>query len=160
MTSHVSWKVKPIGHIIRVQSGNIETIIGQGKAAMEQISSKNRLVLVIDDEEAVREAVSDILQYEGVKVITAVDGKNGLNTFNSYKDDVDLILLDLSMPGMSGAETYLEIKKIDPDVKIIISSGYDDFDTDSSFFSQGETDFLQKPYKMNHLVNKVREYLG
>lgn len=142
------------------RQGKIDTIIGQGKATMEQISPKNRLVLVIDDEEAVREAVADILQFEGVKVITAVDGENGLNAFNTYKDDVDLILLDLSMPGMSGAEAYQEIKKIDPDVKIIISSGYDEVDAEKSFFSQGETGFLRKPYKMNHLVTKVREYLG
>ena len=127
---------------------------------MEQISQKNRLVLVIDDEEAVREAVADILQYEGVKVITAVDGENGLTTFNTYKDDVDLILLDLSMPGMSGAETYQAIKKIDPEVKIIISSGYDEEDAEKTFLRQGATGFLQKPYKMNHLVTKVREYLG
>lgn len=127
---------------------------------MEQISHKNRLVLVIDDEEAVREAVADILQYEGVKVITAVDGENGLTTFSTYKDDVELILLDLSMPGMSGAETYQEIKKIDPKVKIIISSGYDEEDAGKTFLRQEATGFLQKPYKMNHLVTKVREYLG
>jgi len=126
---------------------------------MEQMLQKNKLVLVIDDEEAVREAVCDILQFEGVNVITAVDGKNGLKKFSTHQNKVDLILLDLSMPGMSGAETFAEIKKIAPDVKVILTSGFDESEASKRFNFNGTTSFLQKPYNMYHLVKKVRECL-
>ena len=126
---------------------------------MEQISQRNQLVLVIDDEEAVREAVCDILQFEGLDVITAVNGENGLTAFTRLKDEVDLILLDLSMPGMGGAQTFTEIKKIDPNVKVIISSGFDKSEASQPLNCNGSTGFLQKPYDMIHLLTIIRKFL-
>jgi len=134
-------------------------MIEEDKVTMGQASKKPPIVLVIDDEEAVREAVSDILHFEGVTVLAAVDGEHGLDIYATYQNEVDLILLDLSMPGMSGTETFSKIKKLDPSAKVILSSGFDESDIAQRLIGQGLVGFLQKPYKMQHLIAKVREYL-
>lgn len=126
---------------------------------MGQVSKTNRLVLVIDDEEAVREAVSDILHFEGVTVLTAVDGKHGLDVYTSHQDDIDLVLLDLSMPGMNGTETFSALKRLNPNAKVILSSGYDESDIAQRLIGEGLAGFLPKPYKMHHLIEMVKEYL-
>lgn len=117
------------------------------------------LVLVIDDEEAVRETVSDILEFEGLRVVTAVDGESGIELYKAWLGEVSLVLLDLSMPGMNGAETFQELKKIDKHARIILSSGYDEAEATRYFVGQGLVGFLQKPYNMRFLIQKVREYL-
>jgi DNA-binding NtrC family response regulator len=126
---------------------------------MTEVNSKKHLVLVIDDEEAVREAVTDILEFEGLDVVTAVDGEHGIAQFQRHLDSIDLILLDLSMPGLSGAETFRQLKEIDPDVKVILSSGYDEAEATRLFVGKGLAGFLQKPYNLTSLIDKVNEYL-
>ncbi len=123
------------------------------------LKNKNHLVLVIDDEEAVREAVTDILEFAGFSVITAVDGEKGIELFKAHQQEVDLVLLDLSMPGLNGADTCREIRNIDPDAKIILSSGYDEALVSGQFVGQGLAGFLQKPYNMPLLVQKIQEYI-
>jgi DNA-binding NtrC family response regulator len=121
---------------------------------------KPPLVLVIDDEEAVREAVTDILEFVGMGVMTAVDGISGIERFKAHQEEIDLILLDLSMPGLNGADTFCELRKIDPMAKVILSSGYDEAEATRHFVGQGLVSFLQKPYNLPVLVNMVRENLG
>jgi DNA-binding NtrC family response regulator len=116
-------------------------------------------VLVIDDEEAVREAVTDILEFEGVRVLTAVDGTTGIHLFSTYTQEINLVLLDLSMPGLNGAETFQELRKINPAVRVVLSSGYDEAEATRQFVGQGLVGFLQKPYSMRNLVHKLKEYL-
>ena len=67
----------------------------------------NKMILVIDDEEAVREAVTDILDLEGLLVITAANGESGVALYQSRQEEVALVILDLSMPGLSGQETLV-----------------------------------------------------
>lgn len=124
------------------------------------VTDVNQLVLIIDDEEAVREAVSDILEFVGIGVLTAVDGVSGIDLFRAHQHEIDLVLLDLSMPGLNGADTFQELRKIDPTVKVILSSGFDEAEVTRQFVGQGLAGFLQKPYNMKDLVVKVREYLG
>lgn len=118
------------------------------------------LVLVIDDEEAVREAVKDILEFEGIAVITAVDGSAGITLFQAHQAEIDLVLLDLSMPGLGGADTFQKLRQIDPAVRVILSSGYDEAEVLRHLGKQGLAGFLQKPYNMHYLVQKMREYLA
>ncbi len=120
----------------------------------------NQLVMIIDDEEAVREAVSDILEFEGVQVLTAVDGITGIALFQQHHHDIDLVLLDLSMPGLNGVATFQELRQIDPHVQVVLSSGYDEAEATRHFVGQGLVGFLQNPYNMKNLVLKVKEYLG
>lgn len=127
---------------------------------MMVVKNMGQVVLIIDDEEAVREAVSDILGFAGVEVLAAVDGDMGIDLFKTHQHDIALVLLDLSMPGLNGADTFQELRKIDPSVRVILSSGYDEAEATRHFVGQGLAGFLQKPYNMKVLVHKVEEYLG
>ena len=82
-------------------------------------------LLLIDDEEAVRDMVGEVLEQEGVSVLRAEDGARGVALFRDQRERVDLVLLDLSMPGLSGEETFRRLREIDPGVPVILSSGYD-----------------------------------
>jgi CheY-like chemotaxis protein len=118
------------------------------------------VVLVIDDEEPVREAVTDILEIEAIEVITAADGLEGIERFKQSHDLIDLILLDLSMPGLGGVETFQQLQKIDRTVPVLMSSGYNQSEVDSQFREEQPTGFLQKPYSADVLVEVVMKHLG
>ncbi|MEW5987486.1 MAG: GAF domain-containing protein [Chloroflexota bacterium] len=117
------------------------------------------LILVIDDEEPVREAVTDILAMEEVDVLSAANGPQGLELFRQRQTDIQLVLLDLSMPGMSGEETFVELRRIDPQVRVLLSSGYSQMEARRRFSSQEPAGFLQKPYSADSLVTAVRRHL-
>lgn len=119
----------------------------------------NKVVLVIDDEEAVREAVTDILDLEGHKVITAENGEEGVALYRKRQDDVVLIILDLSMPGLSGQETLSHLQEINPNAKVLLSSGFSETEVADRFTNFGVAGFLQKPYNALGLIKTVQEYL-
>ena len=121
--------------------------------------SRHNLVLVIDDEAPVRQAVSDILEMEGVEVVTAVNGTEGIQIYQQQQDKIKVILLDLSMPGLSGEETLHELYKIDPGVCVILSSGYGQFDVLDRVEQKENVSYLQKPYNMSQLLREVFKYL-
>jgi signal transduction histidine kinase/ActR/RegA family two-component response regulator len=122
-------------------------------------STDGHLILVIDDEEPVREAVTDIMEMHNIDVITAVNGQDGISRFTQHKDDVQLILLDMSMPGMNGVDTLARLQQIDPHVRVILSSGYSQQQIANEVTVSNQIGFLPKPYDFNTLINKVWQYL-
>lgn len=127
-----------------------------GKFSMQS----NKLILVIDDEEAVREAVTDILDLEGWPVLTAENGEIGVQTYHSHRSSIALVILDLSMPGLSGQETLVHLQAINPHVKVLLSSGYSETEVSGRFANLGVAGFLQKPYNALHLINTVHKHLA
>jgi DNA-binding NtrC family response regulator len=117
------------------------------------------LVLVIDDEEAVREAVTDILEAAGYSVITAINGEAGLAVYRERQTDVQLVLLDLSMPGLSGEATLHQLREINPKAVVLLSSGYHPSEVARRFSDYGSVGFLQKPYDVDSLIREVRRYI-
>lgn len=117
------------------------------------------LVLVIDDEAPVREAVTDILEMEGINVVTAANGDAGIAVYRAQPDAIDLVLLDLSMPGKSGYETFEALQAIDPNVRILLSSGYSEADATRGFSSPPLVGFVQKPYRLDSFVQVVKKFL-
>jgi two-component system cell cycle sensor histidine kinase/response regulator CckA len=113
-------------------------------------------LLVIDDEMAVREAVVDILESEAIQVITAESGREGLEKYQANLAEIDLVLLDLSMPEMNGDETFRELRRINPKVRVVLSSGYDKLNVIQQFDNRGLQEFLQKPYDMATLIEVVK----
>ncbi|MBK8903044.1 MAG: PAS domain S-box protein [Anaerolineaceae bacterium] len=128
----------------------------QAPAANTAVSG---LVLVIDDEAAVREAVSDILEMEGINVLAAANGDAGIALYQEQAEAIDLVLLDLSMPGKSGHETFEALKEIDPNVRILLSSGYSEADATRGFTSPPLVGFLQKPYRLDSFVQRLKKHL-
>lgn len=116
-------------------------------------------VLVIDDEQPVREAVADILEVEGISVLSAANGLEGLTLFQAKQTEIALVLLDMQMPIMNGEQTLKALRQINPRVKIILSSGYSENDLISRIGDDELTTFLQKPYQIDKLIAKIGQIL-
>jgi two-component system cell cycle sensor histidine kinase/response regulator CckA len=117
------------------------------------------LILVIDDEELIREATTDILELEGLRVVTAADGEEGIAIYRQQGQEIDLVLLDLSMPGLSGYDTFRALQAINPTIRVILSSGYNQSEAMRHFEGKGVTAFVQKPYDMDRLLQEIRRNL-
>jgi len=118
------------------------------------------VVLVVDDEPVVREMTKKTLERYGYTVLVADGGLAAIDILKRHPGKIDLALLDLSMPGMSGEETLPELKKIRPDVKVLVSSGYSEAEAMKLFSGQPVEGFLQKPYTTAVLAAKLKGVLG
>uniref|UniRef100_Q022C0 histidine kinase n=1 Tax=Solibacter usitatus (strain Ellin6076) TaxID=234267 RepID=Q022C0_SOLUE len=117
-------------------------------------------ILVVDDERMVRDLVKQALEDHGYTVLLAESGPMAIDVMKSRPGGIDLVLLDLSMPGMSGAEVLPEIRKILPDVKVMLSSGYSEAESMQMFEGQQVSAFLQKPFTLNTLRDAVKDCIG
>ena len=121
----------------------------------EKQSTGHGTILVIDDEENLRTIAEAILIDCGYNVLTAGDGESGLKTYSRNRDSIRAVLLDLVMPGMSGKKVYEKLKEIDPEIKVILTSGFRDDSRIRSILRNGDIQFLQKPYNLKQLSNAV-----
>jgi signal transduction histidine kinase/CheY-like chemotaxis protein len=117
-------------------------------------------ILLVDDEEGVRQVAGKMLECIGFKVLTASDGHEALSILADRPDSVDCVLLDLTMPGLTGAETCSEIRKLYPDLKVVISSGFNEKDATLQVPPEDISGFIHKPYGLTALDRKLREILG
>jgi CheY-like chemotaxis protein len=121
---------------------------------------RHRSVLVIDDEEAVRNIVRAVLSRAGYSVLTAADGLAGLELFRSRESQISLVILDVSMPKMSGSEVLAEIRKAGSCVKILITSGYTESEAMAHIPEEDIAGFLQKPFTVRQLAALISHVLG
>ncbi len=112
-------------------------------------------ILVVDDEEIVRETAKSTLEHFGYEVLLAADGQEALECLRRAPQ-VGLVLLDLTMPVMSGEEALIEMRRLRPDLRVILSSGYNEIEAIRRFQGQGLSGFLQKPYTAEVLGEKVK----
>ena len=136
-----------------------DTIVYPEFGPSKIVTQAAHTVLVIDDEAPVREAIVDILGMQNIQVLTAENGETAVSLYQQYWRKVDLLILDLSMPGLSGHQTFQQLKQINPDAKIILSSGYSAGEISRQFADEAVTDFLSKPYKLNALLQIVEQHL-
>jgi PAS domain S-box-containing protein len=118
------------------------------------------IVLVVDDEEAVRGLARRMLELMGFTVLTARDGREAVEVFRRESDRIRLVLLDMTMPHLDGAETFREMRRIRSDVKAILTSGYNEQSAISQFAGKGLAGFIQKPYRYEELLAVIRSALG
>lgn len=139
---------------------NTDQLLSQPESAAHSIlAAEGQLyatVLVVDDEQSILDALLDILQDVGLHVLTASNGRQGIECFANHHASIDLVLLDLQMPVMSGAETFHALRAIDPNVRVLLSSGYSQSELSSSLDGKIQTAFIQKPYEPRKLVAKMR----
>jgi nitrogen-specific signal transduction histidine kinase/ActR/RegA family two-component response regulator len=114
-------------------------------------------VLLVDDEEVVLEVGQDMLEAMGYRVRTARDGKEAIEVYRKNQDDIDFVLLDMIMPDMGGGEAYDKMKEINPDVEVLLSSGYSIDGQAKEILKRGCDAFIQKPFSMKELSGKIRE---
>lgn len=117
-------------------------------------------VLVVDDEESVRHLASRMLQRVGLKVITAGDGEEAVDVYRDHAQEISLVLLDLSMPSLTGEEACREICGIREDALVVVMSGYQEDDVSARFKGTHVSGYLQKPYTANELYSVVEAALG
>lgn len=115
-----------------------------------------QVVLVIDDEESVRNTLGTLLEHVGFSVLLAADGRQGIELFRRHSSSISLVVLDMTMPGMGGEETLREIRRISADTRVVLVSGYDKKEAGSRFAGQQLAGFLQKPFGLGELISKER----
>jgi PAS domain S-box-containing protein len=116
-------------------------------------------VLVVDDEEIVRITAKHTLERYGYRTVLANDGVEALEAYSSQGRQIGLVLLDLTMPIMNGEETLRHLQKVNPKVKVLLSSGYNEVEAVQRFAGKGLAGFIQKPYTAAGLAEKVKEAL-
>ncbi len=117
-------------------------------------------VLVVDDEESVRRVAGSMLEHEGFDVVSAADGVEALSIYRERRHEIRIVLLDMTMPRMDGEETFRELRALDPDVRVILTSGYNEQDATSRFVGAGLAGFIQKPFTLDDLRTRLREALA
>ncbi len=117
-------------------------------------------ILVIDDEAMMRNIAKTMLEDCNYKIYYAEDGVSGLEKYLQHKDEIDMVLLDMVMPKLSGEEVYDELKKINPDIKVLLTSGFLQDDRVQKVLSKGVNGFIQKPYTIEKLSKAVDRILN
>ncbi|NNF15956.1 MAG: response regulator [Gammaproteobacteria bacterium] len=117
----------------------------------------SKTVLIVDDDEGVRRIGQMILERLGCRVESAADGENALRKLTNLKDSIDIVLLDVAMPGMNGNEVSARLRSIRPDIPIIFCSGYAADAVEPAPHSVGYTGFLRKPYRSDDLLEALRK---
>jgi len=130
---------------------------GQSGAGAEWRGSG--MVLLADDEETIRTLGSRMLERLGFSVITAENGSEAVEIFKKRPDEITCVILDLTMPRMDGEETFREMRRIRKDVRIIMSSGYNEQEITQRFAGKGIAGFIQKPYQMADLAARLKTIL-
>jgi PAS domain S-box-containing protein len=113
-------------------------------------------LLLVDDEETVRILGKQMIERLGFRCLTAADGEEALDCFRVHADEITVVLLDLTMPHMDGEETFRELRRLKPDVRVVMSSGYNQHDVTQRFAGKGLAGFIQKPYRMALLTEVLR----
>jgi len=135
------------------------SIAPQRAADFEAVPDGTGTILVVDDEEVVRETAKKALARHGFDVLVANSGVEAIDILKRHPGDISLVVLDLSMPGMSGQEALPELRKIRPGIKVVISSGYNEAETMTLFKGHSVAGFIQKPYTSRRLAEKVKSTL-
>ena len=130
--------------------------IGESQSESAGEQEQQETILVIDDEQMVRHTVGQFLQYGGYAVLEGIDGKDGLEVFERERDRISLVLLDLSMPHMSGIEVLAQLRRLSPDVKVVLFTGYPVGDVDY----EGVQGVIRKPIGGMQIVETVRGILS
>lgn len=120
----------------------------------------NGSVLVIENEPLVLEALEDILDLVGLKVVSAEDGKEGITAYREHQDEIELVILDMRPPGKDGPDILKALRRINSSVKVIVSSGYDEEEVARRFVDQQPILTLKKPYDAETLLAKVNSVLA
>ena len=116
-------------------------------------------ILIVDDEQTVRTVAKQMAERFGFDVLLAADGIEAVELFRENSDDIACVLLDLTMPRMDGEEAFREMRRIDPEVSVILCSGYNKQDATQRFVGKGLVGFMQKPFQLSTLRETLQSVL-
>ncbi|MEW5724170.1 MAG: ATP-binding protein [Thermodesulfobacteriota bacterium] len=136
-----------------------EAEMDQEGAESEELPGGTEVILLVDDERAILEIVKSFLERYGYQLITADGGERALELYRERRDEVDLVVLDLGMPGMGGHSCLKEILALNPGAKVLIASGYTTKKHEKDVIESGAAGFVGKPYKLTDLLKVIRRVL-
>ena len=116
-------------------------------------------ILVVDDEDGVRAVATELLTSMGFEVITAGDGLQALARFRESTVPIRAVLMDLTMPHLDGAETFRELRRLDPGCRVVLTSGYNEQEAIQDFLGRGLAGFVQKPFLRRDLMAAMQKAL-
>ncbi|MCP4367092.1 MAG: response regulator, partial [Deltaproteobacteria bacterium] len=132
-----------------VSSSEAKTI--EDKTISIKASLDNETILLVDDEEVVVQGCRQVIEGLGCNVFVALGGEDAIKIYRKDQDKIDLVILDMIMPNMSGSETYDRLKEMNPDIKVLLSSGYSIRGQATEILDRGCNGFIQKPFNMEQL---------
>jgi CheY-like chemotaxis protein len=135
-------------------------VSGGGPAGKDLVEKGHETILLVDDEEGILNVSKALLMHLGYRVLAAKSGREALDIYAREGKSIDLVILDMIMPGMSGGETFDRLKELDPNISVILSSGYSLDGMASRIMQQGCRCFIQKPFSLSSLSQKIREALA
>jgi CheY-like chemotaxis protein len=119
----------------------------------------NETILLVDDEEMITNIGKEMLEKLGYRVLTAVNGEEALRIFSENSGQIEMVILDMVMPVMGGGETFDRIREMDPQAKVLLSSGYSIDGQATEILKRGCNGFIQKPFDLKDLSLKLREIM-
>jgi PAS domain S-box-containing protein len=140
-------------------SPEYEKNIDSQKAGGSFEAGGTETILIIEDEELILEMVHFLLEAKGYHVYIAHDGVEAVNIYKEHGQKIDLVLSDMGLPGMTGSEVVKKLREMNPEVKVVLASGYFDPDSKREIFEAGVKEFIQKPYSPDEVLRKLREVL-
>jgi len=148
------------GSVFSIYIPATEALIQKDPIVSERIEEGDETILLVDDEEMIIDVGSQLLEKLGYTVLEARGGKEAIQIYQENKDNIDMIILDMIMPDIGGSEAYDKIKIIDPEVKVLLSSGYSVEGQATEILEKGCNGFIQKPFNLKSLSRKIREVLN
>ncbi len=133
--------------------------IREEKSSGKMIRQGTETILLVEDEESVLTVSKNMLSSIGYRILTAQNGPRAIEIYKNGNHKIDLVMLDMIMPGMSGEETFDQLKSLNPDIRVILCSGYSMNEQASRIMEHGCRFFLQKPFSIYDLSQKIREAL-
>jgi two-component system cell cycle sensor histidine kinase/response regulator CckA len=129
------------------------------KEKPEGLAMGEETILIVDDEPMVLEIGRDMLKVLGFKVLTACNGDDAVSICRKNREQIDMVILDMIMPGMDGGDTYDILKKMNPEIKVLLSSGYSIDGRATEILDRGCNGFIQKPFSVEQISSRIREIL-
>ncbi|MBW2219940.1 MAG: PAS domain S-box protein, partial [Deltaproteobacteria bacterium] len=136
-----------------------EKEIVKEKKPQEEVLKGAETTLLVDDEDMILDVGRGIMEKLGYKVLTAKSGEEAIGVYEKNHDKIDMVILDMVMPGMGGGETYDKLKEINPGIKVLLSSGYSINGQASEILDRGCNGFIQKPFNVTDLAKSIRKVL-
>lgn len=151
-----------VGTSFRILIPSIKQILYEPKKNIKEKDepSIKGNVLLVDDEEVIREIGKDMLNSIGINCITACNGEEGIEIYKKNRDKINIIILDVELPGISGEKVFDILKQINPDIKILIASGYGKDYLEKKIFQRKIKNFMAKPFQLKQLSNKLNELIN
>jgi len=134
-------------------------VSGEEETSQPSVHKGHERILVVDDEAINIDVISTMLMQLGYDILSTTNGREAIELYRKEGFSIDLVIIDVIMPGLSGQEILSALKAINPHVKVILTSGYNLDALVSSSLSEGICDFLQKPFRIEDIAQKVRQVL-